>query len=92
MHIVYRADSIIDANLVRLALEEAGMLAFVNGAYLTGGIGDLPAGGLVNVSVADIDIERAQAIVSRLDAALHGGAQACHDDDGLGDAPLPACG
>ena len=70
MHIIYRADSIIDAKLVQSALEGAGILAFVNGAYLTGAMGELPVSGLVNVMIADIDIERAQPIVSEVDEAL----------------------
>ena len=70
MHIIYRADSIIDANLVKGALEGAGILAFVNGAFLTGAAGELPVSGLVNVMIADIDIERAQTIVKEVDEAL----------------------
>ncbi len=70
MHIVYRAASIIDANLVKLALESAGILAFVNGAFLTGAAGELPVSGLVSVMVADIDIDRAKPIVEDVDQAL----------------------
>lgn len=70
MRIVYRAAGIIDANLVKAALEHAGVRAFVAGEYLTGGIGELPLGGLVNVMVADIDVERAQPIADALDAAF----------------------
>ena len=70
MKIVYRAESIIDANLVKLALESAGVMAFVNGAFLTGAVGELPVSGLVNVMVADIDIERALPVVEEADEAL----------------------
>ncbi len=70
MKIVYRAESIIDANLVKLALESVGVMAFVNGAFLTGAAGELPVSGLVNVMVADIDIERAQPVVEEVDEAL----------------------
>ncbi len=70
MQIIYRAASIIDANLVKAAIEQAGMPAWVSGTYLTGGIGELPAGGLVSVMVADIDVERAAPIAAALDAAL----------------------
>lgn len=70
MRIVYRAANIIDANLVKGTLEQAGIPAFVNGEYLTGGIGELPVGGLVNVMVADIDVEHAQRIADDIDAAL----------------------
>ena len=70
MQIVYRAATIIAANLVKVALEDAGIMAFVNGEFLTGGMGELPVSGLVNVMVANIDIEKAQPIVGEIDAAL----------------------
>lgn len=70
MKIVYRAANIIDANLVKGALEQAGVPAFVSGEYLTGGIGQLPVGDLVNVMVADIDVERARPVADAIDAAL----------------------
>lgn len=70
MQIVYRAASIIDANLVKLALESVGVLAFVNGAFLTGAAGELPVNDLVSVMVADIDIDRARPIVDEVDQAL----------------------
>ncbi|MBN8483008.1 MAG: DUF2007 domain-containing protein, partial [Xanthomonadales bacterium] len=64
MKIIYRAAHIIDANLFKGALEQAGVPAFVSGEYLTGGIGELPVGGLVNVMVADIDVARAAPVVA----------------------------
>lgn len=70
MQIIYRAESIIDANLVKAALDTIGIMAFVNGEYLTGGMGELPVSGLVNVMVADSDVERAQPVVAEVDAAL----------------------
>lgn len=70
MQIVYRAESIVDANLVKAALEAAGILAFVNGEYLIGAMGELPVSGLVNVMVADIDIEQARPIAEEIDRAL----------------------
>jgi hypothetical protein len=70
MQIIYRAASIIDANLVKSALDSVGVMAFISGEYLTGGMGELPVSGLVNVMVADIDIERALPVVQEIDAAL----------------------
>jgi hypothetical protein len=70
MQIIYRAASIIDANLVKAALDSIGIMAFVNGEYLTGGMGELPVSGLVSVMVADIDIERALPVVQEIDSAL----------------------
>jgi hypothetical protein len=68
--IVYRAENIIDANLVKAALANAGIQAFISGEYLTGGIGTLPALDLVTVMVAETDIERAAPIAEGIDATL----------------------
>jgi hypothetical protein len=68
--IVYRAENIIDANLVKAALADADIQAFVSGEYLTGGIGTLPALDLVTVMVAESDFERAAPIAESIDATL----------------------
>ncbi|MDC8011273.1 DUF2007 domain-containing protein [Tahibacter soli] len=70
MRIVYQAENIVDAHLVKNALEGAGIRAFVAGEYLTGGAGLLPAMDLVAVMVDDADIETAGPIVADIDAAL----------------------
>ena len=70
MKIVYQAENIIDANLVKNALEHEGIAAFVSGQYLTGAAGELPVTALVNVMVAAVDWVRARTIAERIDAAL----------------------
>lgn len=70
MRTVYRAENIIDANLVKGALAQSGINAFVAGEYLTGGAGQLPAFGLVSVMVAEEDEALAAPIVADIDAAL----------------------
>jgi hypothetical protein len=70
MKIVYRAENIIDANLVKNALDGEGITAYVGGHYLTGAAGELPVAGLVNVMVAQVDWPRARSIAERIDAAL----------------------
>ena len=70
MKIVYEAENIIDANLVKNELEHAGINAFVSGQYLTGAAGELPPLALVKVLVAEIDWPQARSIVERIDAAL----------------------
>lgn len=70
MKIVYRAESIIDANLVKNALAGEGIAAFVCGHYLTGAAGELPVNDMVNVMVAQSDWSRARVIAERIDAAL----------------------
>lgn len=70
MKIVYEAANIIDANLVKNALDSENIVAFVGGQYLTGAAGELPVAGLVNVMVATSDWPRARSIVEHIDAAL----------------------
>ena len=70
MKIVYQAENIIDANLVKNVLEQEGISAFVSGQYLTGAVGELPPIALVNVMVAQIDWPQARQIAERIDAAL----------------------
>jgi len=70
MRIIYCADTIIDANLVKGALEAEGVRAFISGEYLVGAIGELPCWNLVNVMVADEDVERALPVAQAIDAAL----------------------
>jgi hypothetical protein len=68
--IVYEAENIIDANLVKNALEHDGITSFVSGQYLTGAAGELPPMALVNVMVAEIDWPRARAIAVQIDSQL----------------------
>lgn len=70
MRIVYHAENIIDANLVKGVLAMERIVAFVAGEHLTGAIGELPARDLVSVMVADSDLERALPIVQAIDADL----------------------
>ena len=63
---VYDAASVIDAHLVRHALEAAGIPVFLKGEALAGGMGELPLFGLVQVCVPDIAWPEAAAIVAQL--------------------------
>ena len=66
MRIAYDAANLIDAHLVRHALEEAGIPVFIRGEALLGGLGELPAYGLVSVAVPDSAWEQARGIVEAL--------------------------
>ena len=83
MKIVSRAENIIDANLLKNALEQEGIPAFVSGQYLTGAAGELPPMALVNVMVAEVDWPRARAIAEALDAELAEHRAAPDVGDGL---------
>jgi hypothetical protein len=81
MRAVYQAENILDAHLVRGALEAHGIRAFVTGEFLTGAAGQLPAAGLVAVLVIDHDFAAAERIVADIAAARL-------DPDPLDDADL----
>ncbi|NUS38133.1 MAG: DUF2007 domain-containing protein [Lysobacter sp.] len=66
MRVVYEATNLIDAHLVRHALEDAGIPAFVRGEALLGGVGELPACGLLAVCVPDAAWPEADALVRSL--------------------------
>ena len=59
MQIVYRAENLFDAHLVRGRLASEGVEAFVQGEYLAGAMGELPVSGLLGVAVHNENIERA---------------------------------
>ncbi|HZX81822.1 MAG TPA: DUF2007 domain-containing protein [Lysobacter sp.] len=64
---VYDAANLIDAHLVRHALEDAGIPVFIRGEALTGAMGDLPLHGMVQVCVPDVAWPEADAVVKALD-------------------------
>lgn len=66
MRVVYEAEHVIDAHLVRHALENAGLPVFVRGEALLGGLGELGIYGLVQVCVPDVAWLDARAIVEGL--------------------------
>lgn len=64
MQTIYRAANQIDAQRVVERLAAEGIDAHIQGAYLSGAIGELPAGDQVRVWVADEDVERAAAVLA----------------------------
>jgi hypothetical protein len=66
MRVVYEAAHVIDAHLVRHALEAAGMPAFIRGEALLGGLGELGVFGLVAVCVPEPCWPEARAVVESL--------------------------
>ena len=79
MRTVYDAANVIDAHLVRQALEAEGIPAFVRGEALTGGIGELGVFGLVAVMVPEAAWPQARDIVAAL--ALGESEPLAEDDD-----------
>ena len=68
MRVVYEAENIIDAHLVKGMLEQQGIPAFVRGEYLAGGVGDLPVMGFVAVAVPESRAPEAEAALREFKA------------------------
>lgn len=75
MKVVYEAANIIDAHLIRHALEAAEIPVFLKGEALVGGMGELPLFGVVQVCVPDVAWPEARGVVEAV---------------GLGDEPAGA--
>jgi len=86
MRTVYEAENIIDAMLVKHALEAAEIPAFVAGAHLSGAIGELPLSGLIRVQVPEGAGIEAEQIV----AALRLGHGASGESDADAGHEVPA--
>ena len=82
MKVVYEADTLIDAHLVKHALEDAGIPVFLRGEALVGGMGELPLFGVVAVCVPDSAWPEANELVAGL--PLSEPPPAAQDDDGIG--------
>ena len=66
MHIIYRAENLFDAHLVKDALEHAEIPAFISGEYLTGAVGQLPAMNYIAVMVPELSLPIALPIVREI--------------------------
>ncbi|GAB1408357.1 hypothetical protein MASR1M8_22760 [Thermomonas brevis] len=87
MRTAYDAANLIDAHLVRQALEHAGIPAWVRGEALTGGMGELGVFGLVAVMVPDAAWPAAREVVESLQLAGVGESDALDPDAERGAQP-----
>lgn len=88
MRVVYEAENLIDAHLVRGALEQAGIPVWVRGEHLTGAMGELPVLGLVAVCVPEAALAEAHRVLAtwrEADAAVSGRTE-LDGDEGLSPA------
>lgn len=88
MKVVYEAANLIDAHLVRHALEAEGIPVFLRGEQLLGGMGELPLFGVVAVCVPDVAWAEAKGIVDALPLNTPGDPAAEWGDAGM--LPDPA--
>ena len=87
MRTVYEAANLVDAHLVRLALEQEGIPVFVRGEALVGGIGELGVFGLVAVMVPEAAWPEARAQVDAL--ALGSESPGKDSEHSPGEVPWP---
>jgi putative signal transducing protein len=69
MKSVFDASSNIEAHLVVHQLQQAGIEAAIQGEFLQGGIGELPAAGNIRVMVGEDDVDEARQVIADWDAA-----------------------
>ena len=69
MKTLYQASNSLEAHMILHLLEQQGIAGRVDGEYLQGGVGELPAAGLVRVMVEEEDYAAAKAVVDKWDAA-----------------------
>lgn len=90
MHIIYRAENLFDAHLVKDALEAEDIPAFIAGEYLTGAVGQLPAMDYIAVMVPESSTAVARGIVKGVEAQLAEARLAMREDDPIGGPLVPA--
>ena len=69
MKTVFDASSNIEAHLVMHQLQQAGIEVTIQGEFLQGGIGELPAAGNIRVLVNEKDVAEARQVIADWDAA-----------------------
>lgn len=63
MRQVYAPANAAEAHMLAHMLDQNGIVAHIHGEALQGGVGELPASGLLQLLVADEDYERARALI-----------------------------
>ncbi len=69
MKTLYEASSAVEGHMLQDLLRQEGISARLDGAFLQGAMGGLPATGLVRLVVDEADYEKGRAIVERWEAA-----------------------
>lgn len=72
MEKVFEASRAVDAHLVKDLLERAGIPARIDGEYLTGGMGELPAANLVTVHVEPDRVAEAREVIAEWETGALG--------------------
>lgn len=68
MKTLYEAANSLEAHMLAHLLGQEGIEAHIHGEHLQGGVGELPATGLVRLMVDEADYARARTVIERWDA------------------------
>lgn len=68
MKTLYEPANALDASMLQDLLRQSGIETRVDGAYLQGGVGELPASGFIRLRVEDADYGRAREIIQAWEA------------------------
>jgi hypothetical protein len=83
---VFRGSDYIQAQLIAGLLREAGIEVFLQGAFLQGGLGELPATGHLAIFVDEADRTAAERIIAAYErgelAIDENGDPSAHDNSG----------
>ncbi len=63
MQTIYEASNSVEAHMLKSMLEQENIPSFIEGEYLQGGVGDLPANSLVRLLVVESDFAKAKKII-----------------------------
>ena len=69
MMTVYNALNSIEGHIIKNLLEQQEIPAYVLGEHLQSGVGEVPAIGLIRISVSDTDYPRAKEIIDEWDSS-----------------------
>jgi len=67
---IYDPESLLEAEMLLGMLDSEGIVAHLVGRDLMGGIGDLPAIGLLGLTVANDEAEYARQLIAAYNAAM----------------------
>jgi len=68
MLVIYSANDITEAGLIRGLLESNGIRVQITGEYLTGAVGELPAWNYIYVKIEEADLEKAEHLLQEYHA------------------------
>ncbi len=71
MKCVYEASDVLEAHVIQGLLEQHRISAFIEGEYLLGGVGELPASRLVRILVNDDDLPAGSSLIRDYESANH---------------------